>query len=396
MERPHNNPPATAADPTAPAPAWKPDERRFKVFISYSRGDSANFAQELVKALEERGLAAKLDTRDLEFGEKWQAQLKDFIRQADGIVYVVSPASIESRWCRWEVAQVAAQSKRLVPVVHIPVPPEQLPPEIGDVHLFPFTPELDFAACADRLTEGLQKDRTWLQEHTRLTELAYTWAAEQKSRDHLLRGKALRDAEVWMARRPSGAPPPSQAHLDFIAASQVAAKRRTRMWVGGLAVAAVMFAGAAGVAIWQREQARHHLQESLRTESQFRAEQAVRSVNTGDAVTGMLLALEGLGDEQAEDDLQRTRPHVPEAEQALYRAWQAQRERAVLTGHTGSVASAVFSPDGARVLTASADNTARLWEAASGRLLVTLEGHQGPVSNAVFSPDGARVLTADV
>jgi hypothetical protein len=109
------------------------------------------------------------------------------------------------------VAQVAAQSKRLVPVVHISVPPEHLPSEIGDVHLFPFTPDLDFSACADRLAEGLQKDRAWLQEHTRLTELAYTWASEQNSRDHLLRGKALRGAEDWMARRPPGTPPPSQA-----------------------------------------------------------------------------------------------------------------------------------------------------------------------------------------
>jgi TIR domain len=286
----------------------------------------------IVKSLEGRGLAAKLDTRDLVFGEKWQAQLKDFIRQADAIVYIVSPRSIASKWCRWEVAQVALQSKRLVPVVHIPVPPEQLPPQIGDVHLLPFAPNLDFAAWADRLAEVLLEDRGWLQEHTRLTELAYTWAAEHESGDHLLRGKALRGAEDWMARRPSGAPAPSQAHLDFIAASQVAAKRRARRWAGGLAVAAVMFAGAAGVAIWQREQARHHLQESLRTESHFRAEQAVRAVNAGDAVTGMLLALEALPDQQAEDGLQRTRPYVPAAEQALYRAWQAQRERAVFYG----------------------------------------------------------------
>jgi WD40 repeat protein len=46
------------------------------------------------------------------------------------------------------------------------------------------------------------------------------------------------------------------------------------------------------------------------------------------------------------------------------------------------------------VLTASADGTARLWEAASGRVLATFEGHLGDVLTAVFSPDGARVLSA--
>jgi hypothetical protein len=100
---------------------WASDERGFKVFISYSCGDSTPCAARLVQALETRGLAAKLDTRDLEFGERWQQKLKDFIRQADAVVCIVSPNSIESKSCRWEVAQVAVQSKRLVPVVHISV-----------------------------------------------------------------------------------------------------------------------------------------------------------------------------------------------------------------------------------------------------------------------------------
>jgi hypothetical protein len=42
--------PAIAADQNAPAPGWTPDERRFKVFISYARGDSADFAQQVLKA----------------------------------------------------------------------------------------------------------------------------------------------------------------------------------------------------------------------------------------------------------------------------------------------------------------------------------------------------------
>jgi WD40 repeat protein len=58
------------------------------------------------------------------------------------------------------------------------------------------------------------------------------------------------------------------------------------------------------------------------------------------------------------------------------------------------VSSAAFSPDGQRVLTASGDTTARVWDAASGRSLATLAGHTGWVSSAVFSPDGQRVVTA--
>ena len=47
------------------------------------------------------------------------------------------------------------------------------------------------------------------------------------------------------------------------------------------------------------------------------------------------------------------------------------------------------------MLTASSDNTARLWEAESGKLLATFqEGRTYGVASAVFSPDGRRVLTA--
>jgi WD40 repeat protein len=44
-----------------------------------------------------------------------------------------------------------------------------------------------------------------------------------------------------------------------------------------------------------------------------------------------------------------------------------------------------FSPDGRRVLTASLDKTARLWEADSGKLLAAFRGHTDPVFRAVFS-----------
>jgi len=66
----------------------------------------------------------------------------------------------------------------------------------------------------------------------------------------------------------------------------------------------------------------------------------------------------------------------------------------VLVGHEQLVRSATFSPDGIYVLTASDDDTAIIWEAFSGNLVRRLESHGHFVRTARFSPDGLSILTA--
>jgi len=66
----------------------------------------------------------------------------------------------------------------------------------------------------------------------------------------------------------------------------------------------------------------------------------------------------------------------------------------LLKGHAGWVRTAVFSPDGKRVVTASDDSTARIWDADSGKQIALLKGHTNPVLSASFSADGKHVVTA--
>lgn len=68
---------------------------------------------------------------------------------------------------------------------------------------------------------------------------------------------------------------------------------------------------------------------------------------------------------------------------------------ATLEGHSNRVLEAVFSPDGTLIVSVSADLTARIWDAAAGKLHATIEFGEASVGrrHAEFSPNGANVLT---
>ena len=76
-----------------------------------------------------------------------------------------------------------------------------------------------------------------------------------------------------------------------------------------------------------------------------------------------------------------------------------------LTGHAEWVTSMSWSPSDDRILTTSADQTARIWDAVTGEELSIFTGHGDVVSSCyndycvtgspAWSPDGKRVLTID-
>jgi WD40 repeat protein len=65
-----------------------------------------------------------------------------------------------------------------------------------------------------------------------------------------------------------------------------------------------------------------------------------------------------------------------------------------LSGHESSVRQAAFSPDGRRVVTVSDDTTARLWDVETGKALFVFRGHEEAVWTANFAPDGHLFVTS--
>jgi WD40 repeat protein len=76
-----------------------------------------------------------------------------------------------------------------------------------------------------------------------------------------------------------------------------------------------------------------------------------------------------------------------------FTVWRA-AQLSLLRGHTGRIYKLSLSADGSRLLSASADGTARIWDAKSGTLIHVLSGHRDDVLDAVFDPSGMKAVTA--
>jgi WD40 repeat protein len=74
---------------------------------------------------------------------------------------------------------------------------------------------------------------------------------------------------------------------------------------------------------------------------------------------------------------------------------QAQPPKLVLPiGHSGAITAIAFSNDSKKVITASGDHTAKVWDANTGLLLLDLKAHPDGVNSAFFSPDDRKIITA--
>ena len=260
-----------------------------------------------------------------------------------------------------------------------------------------------------RLHGWLTQDREGLLLHRHLTESAHDWEGRGQDPAELYRGARLAQAREWTSVNEERLNAPERAFLmasieqeehdalereaqrqrELEAAQELAEtqsraakqlRRRAIFLTGAFAIAIIL----AGIALFFGNQANQNAQQA-ESEKQIATsrELAAAAISnlSEDPERSVLLAL------RAESTLDTL-----EAENALHRSILASRVELVLH-HDAQVWSVTFSPDGKRVATASQDQTAKVWDAATGQLLLTLRGHTNSVNGIVFSPDGKRIAT---
>src|SRR5262245_53082859 len=156
------------------ADASAAEDRKLKVFISYSRKDE-DFAQELLVGLQLAGFEPYLDKHDIAAGEDWEARLGRLIEAADTVVFVVSPDAVISKRCAWEVERTVALKKRLMPIVWRRVEEAQVPPRLKQLNYIFFDKPMMSVPSLTALSTALRTDLGWIREHTRIGEAALRW-----------------------------------------------------------------------------------------------------------------------------------------------------------------------------------------------------------------------------
>jgi WD40 repeat protein/TPR repeat protein len=246
------------------------------------------------------------------------------------------------------------------------------------------------------IAEWLQREGALLQTREIAQRDARLWQQHCESNswlaasDKVLLFQTLEDADIALL-------PEVQRFIDR---SRTQRRRNSRLkqvavaLIGGLAVSASI---AAWIASTKQREAAHESAAARRAELQLLTEAAAERLKDGDLIFARGIILEVL---------RRTADSVapdPAAVNVLLEIMASDPARAILAGHTGAVRKLAYSRDGSRIATSSLDGTARIWDARTGvqLLLLRVHPHQPDtavyadiVKTAVFSPDGTRVLTA--
>lgn len=174
------------------------------------------------------------------------AMVDEALENAQNCLVVVSPQCLENPRCLADLGYAQTLQKRIVAVSDGPMDHSQLPPALAHCPVVNFQDhEGDYSSNFGALYRILESDADHVDRHTRLLVRALEWDNTGRDPSLLLRGKALDQANTWLAQAQDKVPAPNQTQLDYLGASRELPFRKVKWRSVGLASGAVTLALAA-------------------------------------------------------------------------------------------------------------------------------------------------------
>jgi WD40 repeat protein len=215
--------------------------------------------------------------------------------------------------------------------------------------------------------------------------------SDYQDESRLLRGQALQKAQTWAVGK-------SLSDLDyqFLNASlelqqreverELEAQKQANKILNQANQTLIKAEQLAAYKVTQAQNLANVIKESAFSNELFRSGQ------TFSALLEVLKA--GYAFKQLDASAETTKDTKAQVIAALQQAVSEVKERNSLEGHSNSVRSVVFSPDGKTLASASFDNTIKLWHLETQKPIATLIGHSNLVNSVAFSFDGLILASA--
>ncbi len=122
-----------------------------QVFLSYAQEDQA-VMRKIRNSLRREGFTVWTNTTDIQTGEAFEKAILRGIEQADNLVYLLSPDSLQSSFCQQELNYALSLNKRVIPVLVTATDPQVVPTVLRELHYIDLTDnaeEQDYCLLAD-------------------------------------------------------------------------------------------------------------------------------------------------------------------------------------------------------------------------------------------------------